>query len=86
MNILVTTKIANDITMQPFGTEISELNENGLNMGIKSAINYFGGNAIGVVPFGDLTKVEAYNEADFYGDKLYQHFSQEEIGIKRAAQ
>ena len=79
MNILVTTKIANTITMQPFGTEISELNENGLNMGIKNAINYFGGNAIGVVPFGDQTKVEAYNEADFYGDKLFQHFSQEEI-------
>lgn len=33
MNILVTTKIANDITMQPFGTEISALDENGLNGG-----------------------------------------------------
>ena len=58
MNILVTTKIVNDITIQPLGTEISELNENGLNMGIKCAVNYFGGNAIGVVPFGNQTKVE----------------------------
>ena len=65
--------------MQPFGTEISELNKNGLNMGIKNAVNYFGGNAIGVVPFGDQTKVEAFNEQDYHGDKLYQHFSQEEI-------
>lgn len=79
INILVTTKIANDITMEPFGTEISELNENGLNMGIKSAINYFGGNAIGIVPFGEETKVEAYNETEFYGDKLFQHFTQEEL-------
>lgn len=79
MNILVTTKIVNDITTQPLGTEISELNENGLNMGIKCAVNYFGGNAIGVVPFGDQTKVEPYNEKAFYEDKLYQHFSQEEL-------
>lgn len=79
MNILVTTKIANDITMQPFGTEISELNENGVNMGIKSAINYWGGNAVGVVPFGEQTKVEAYNETEFYGNQLLEHFTQEEL-------
>lgn len=79
MNILVTTKIANDVTMQTFGTEISELNENGVNMGVKSAINYFGGNAIGVVPFGEQIKVEAYNETEFYGDKLFQYFSEADI-------
>lgn len=78
-NILITTKIANEITMQPFGTEISELNENGLNTGIKAAVNYFGGNAIGVVPFGPQEKVEAYNEAEFQGDKIFQYFTEEEL-------
>lgn len=79
INVLVTTKIANDTTMKSLGTEIAELNENGLNMGIKSAINYFGGKAIGVVPFGDLSEVDPSNEENFYGDKLYEHFSKEEI-------